>query len=339
MINRFYERILLVLAAGALAALMAAPMPVRSAPSVGKLVLALGTAPPDITAHQFYYALENGFYRDEGLELEIKPLVGDQSAVRAIVAGEADVAWTGFAASLQAIQAGAQLKGISSTGPKLDYIFVAQKSIASIRDLVGKNLGTSTPGAVSHQVPRLMMEMAGIDSNRVNVVAVGGSAARVQALIARRIDAAVLNSSFAARALKYDYLHAIGDAAKDLPTFIYSWEVALRRTTQQKRPAIQAFVTGSIRGARWGMQNPDKATLISQRILPDVPKDEITAGVTHFAEILYWTPDGVLPRESWNFTVAALLRSDEIRVKMYYPDHFLMDFVKAANAKLGPFRK
>ena len=61
MINRFYERILLVLAAGALAALMAAPMPVRSAPSVGKLVLALGTAPPDITAHQFYYAVAHGF--------------------------------------------------------------------------------------------------------------------------------------------------------------------------------------------------------------------------------------------------------------------------------------
>src|SRR5262245_41384589 len=96
----------LVLAAAV--ALGPAPPP-RAATPVGKLVLALGTAPPDLTCHYFYYALENGFYRDEGLELEIKPLVGDQAAVRALVAGEADVAWTGFAASLQAREAGAQL--------------------------------------------------------------------------------------------------------------------------------------------------------------------------------------------------------------------------------------
>ena len=110
----------------------------RAATPVGKLVLALGTAPPDLTCHIFYYALENGLYKEEGLDLEIKPLVGDQAAVRAVVAGEADLAWTGFAASLQATEAGAALVGISSMSPKLDYLLVAQKDVRSLKDLEGK---------------------------------------------------------------------------------------------------------------------------------------------------------------------------------------------------------
>lgn len=310
--------------------------PTRAATPVGKLVLALGTAPPDLTAHTFYYALENGFYKEEGLDLEIKPLVGDQAAVRAVVAGEADAAWTGFAASLQAIEAGGQLVGISSTSPKLDYLLVAQKEVRNLKELEGKNLGVSTPGAVSHQVPRLMILAAGGDPSKAKVVPIGGSSARVQALIAKKIDAAVLNSSFATRTLKYDYLHVIGDAAKDLPNYVYGWEIASKNVVAQKRPALQAFVTATMRAARWAIENPDKAAAISQKVLADVPKDEIVAGVHQFAKIRYWNADGALPETAWNFTVSELLKGGEIKRQLAYSEHVVTDFTRAAAAKLGP---
>jgi NitT/TauT family transport system substrate-binding protein len=331
---RTWTVVALAAAAGALTVWSATPTP--AATPVGKLSLALGTAPPDLTCHVFYYAVENGFYKDEGLDLEIKPLVGDQAAVRALVAGEADVAWTGFAAALQAIEAGAQLGGISSTSPKLDYLLVAQKDVRSLKDLEGKNLGVSTPGAVSHQVPRLMMLAAGADPAKAKVVPIGGSSARVQALIGKKIDAAVLNSSFAARTFKTDYLHVIGDAAKDLPNYLYAWEIAPRSVLTQKAAAVQAFVTGSIRGVRWALENPDKAAQISQKILPDVPKDEIAAGVSQFAKIRYWNPDGVLPEAAWNFTVTQLLKDSEIKRQPSYNETVVREFTRAAAAKLGP---
>ena len=312
--------------------------PTRAADPVGKLILALGTAPPDLTCHTFYYALESGFYRDEGLELEIKPLVGDQAAVRAVVAGEADLAWTGFAASLQAMDAGGQLVGISSTSPQLDYLLVAQKEVRGLRELEGRNLGVSTPGAVSHQVPRLMIMAAGGDPTKAKVVSIGGSAARVQALIAKKIDAAVLNSSFAARTLKFDYLHVIGDASKDLPNYVYGWEIASRAVVAQKRPAVQAFVTATMRAARWARENPDKATAISQKVLADVPKDEIAAGISYFAKIRYWNGDGALPEASWAFTVNELVKGGELKRPLAYGDHVATEFTKAALARLGPAR-
>ena len=40
--------------------------------------------PPDPTAHYFYYAQENGFYRQRGLNLDIQLLPDDQTSLRAL---------------------------------------------------------------------------------------------------------------------------------------------------------------------------------------------------------------------------------------------------------------
>lgn len=315
------------------------PLPPSAAVSTGKVVLALGTVPPDLTAHQFYYALENGFYKDEGIDVQINPVNGDLTAMRALAAGEADVAFTGIAAPLKAVEAGSRIRIISATVPQLDYLLIAQKDIPNVKSLEGRNLGISQPGAVSHQVPKLMIEAAGGDPAKVRFVSVGGSSARILALVAKKIDAAVINTSFAARTAKYDHLHVIGDAGRDLPDFIYALEVVLEKTLQQKRPALQAFVTGTLRGSRWAISNPERAIAISRKILPDVPKEEIVAGIDAFAGKQYWNVDGFLRKEAWEFTIAELVKSGELKRRMNYADVVFTEFTTAAAAKLGTFKR
>ena len=72
-------------------------------------------------------------------------------------------------------------------------------------------MAVSQVGAVSQMVPRLMVEGKGGDQSKVQWVSVGASAARLQSVIAKRVDGAPMNSVFAVRALKYDYLHVIGE--------------------------------------------------------------------------------------------------------------------------------
>lgn len=315
-------------------------LPAAANAQLGKIVVAIGTSPPDLSLQTYYFAQENGFYKAEGLEVTLIPFNGDATAMRAVIAGEADVAaGVGLAIPLKAIEAGSKLKVFLATSPKMDYLLVSQKSIASPKDLEGKSVGISGPGAVSYQVPLLMVKAAGGDPTKVNFVAVGGSAARTLALIGKKIDGAVLNSSFASRTTKYDYLHVIGDAAHDLPDYIYTVEVATEATIQQKRAALQAFATATLKGARWAMQNPDAAIAISQKILPDVAKDEIAAGLKHFAEIGYYNANGLLRNEAWDFTVADLVKSGELKQKMNYSDYVLTDFATTATAKLGPYKR
>jgi ABC-type nitrate/sulfonate/bicarbonate transport system substrate-binding protein len=173
----------------------------------------------------------------------------------------------------------------------------------------------------------------------VNFVAVGGSAARTLALIGKKIDGAVLNTSFAHRTFKYDYLHPIGDAAKDLPNFIYVVEIANEKVIQQKRAALQAFVNGTLRGARWALQNPEAAIKISEKILPDVAKDEIAAGIRGFAKSEYYNVNGLLRKEAWDFTVEELVKGGEIKQRLSYADHVLPEFSQAAVKKLGAYKR
>jgi NitT/TauT family transport system substrate-binding protein len=304
-----------------------------------RIVAAIGTAPPDLTLQTYHFAEANGFYKAEGIEVKLDAYNGDATAMRALTAGEADVAALGLAIPLKAIEQGARVKVVFASAPKMDYLLVAQKGINSAKDLEGKNVGISGPGAVSYQVPLLMVKAAGGDPAKVNFVAVGGSAARTLALIGKKIDGAVLNTSFAHRTFKYDFLHPIGDASKDLPNFIYVVEIAPERVIQQKRAALQAFVNGTLRGARWALQNPEAAIKISEKILPDVAKDEIAAGIRGFAKSEYYNVDGVLRKEAWDFTVDELVKGGEIKQRLNYADHVATDFAQAAVKKLGPYKR
>ena len=304
-----------------------------------RIVAAIGTAPPDLTLQTYHFAEANGFYKAEGIEVKLDAYNGDATAMRALTAGEADVAALGLAIPLKAIEQGARVKVVFASAPKMDYLLVAQKGINSAKDLEGKNVGISGPGAVSYQVPLLMVKAAGGDPAKVNFVAVGGSAARTLALIGKKIDGAVLNTSFAHRTFKYDFLHPIGDAAKDLPNFIYVVEIAPERVIQQKRAALQAFVNGTLRGARWALQNPEAAIKISEKILPDVAKDEIAAGIRGFAKSQYYNVDGVLRKEAWDFTVDELVKGGEIKQRLNYADHVATDFAQEAVKKLGPYKR
>ena len=306
---------------------------------LGKISAAIGTSPPDLTLQTYYFAQENGFYKAEGIEVQLTAYNGDATAIRALTAGEADIAATGLGIPLKAMEAGSKLKVVFASAPKMDFLLVGQKGIRNAKDLEGKSVGISGPGAVSHQVPLLMIKAAGGDPSKVQFVAIGGSAARTLALIAKKIDAGVLNTSFAARTAKYDSLQTIGDAAKDLPNFIYVSEFALERTIQQKRAALQAFANGTIRGARWAMQNPEEAIKISQKLLPDVARDEIATGLMAFSKSAYFSVDGLLRKEAWDFTIDELVKSGEIKQKMNYADHVMPEFSQVTSAKLGPFKR
>lgn len=311
-----------------------------AAAQADKLVVAIGTAPPDLSLQTYYFAQANGFYKDEGVDVELMPLNGDATVMRAVIAGEADIgAGVGLAIPLRAVEAGAKLKVILATSPKMDYLLVTQKDIANVKQLEGRTIGISGPGAVSYQVPLLMMKAAGGDPDKVNFLQIGGSSARTLALIGKKIDGGVLNSSFASRTTKYDYLHVIADAAKDLPNFIYTVEVTTDRTLEQKRKAIQAFATATLRGARWAMQNPAAAAVISQKLLPNVPKAEILAGLNHFAEVQFYNPDGLLSKAAWDFTVDALVQGKELKKKLEYSDYVVPEIANAAAQKLGPYKR
>src|SRR5262245_2294972 len=292
------------------AAVVTAGAFVAQAPSVwaqsrSKITVLIGTAPPDPACHFFYHALEKGFYRERGIDVELKPIGAETMALRALLATEGDVAWCGGISTLQAVAAGSKLRVLSCFTPRLDYLVIGKKDITSLKGFEGRSMAVSQVGAVSQIVPRLMIEGKGGDQSKVQWVSVGASAARLQSVIAKRVDGAPMNSVFAVRALKYDYLHVIGDALADLPHFMYTWDVVFQETLDKKRAALQGFVAATAKACRWAMANPVEAGAISRKVLPDLPAGEAEYAAADFAKKRFWSESGLLSRETWEFTNAA----------------------------------
>lgn len=279
-----------------------------SAQARDKLKLLIATSPPDPACHYFFYALKNGFYEKHGVDIDIKTITAETTTLRAMLAGEGEVAaFLGATTALQAYAVGGgTMRCISCFAPKLDYQIVAAKSVADMKALPGHTFGISQVGTVSQFVPTLMLKKVGVDPKKIKWVSIGGSAARLQGLVGKSIEAAAVNASLAGRGLAYDYLHVIGDAAETLPNFLYTWDITTASVIKEKHRTIKAFVDATAEGVRWGLANPEKAIAISQSVVPNMDKNEMATAIRHYIDKKFWSPSGVLPHSTWDYTSNAV---------------------------------
>jgi NitT/TauT family transport system substrate-binding protein len=307
----------------------ARPGAVRAADGLQKLTLVVGTSPPDPACHFLYYGRDNGFYKEAGIDIDIKGITSATNATRAVVAGEADIGWVDGVSSLQARAGGARIQAISSFSPHLDYKIVANKDIGTAKELGGKRFAVATIGGGTYIIPRLIIARAGADPDRVQWVALGNSAARVQALIAGTVDATITTTSFIPRLLTYPRFHVIADAGKDLPDMAYAWEIVGEKALQQKRAELQRFVAATARTVQWAVANPDGAVALSVALLPDAPKEEIAAGIRSYIAGGFWSSNGILPKEMVDFTVAVLRTAGQLDRPISYDEFVAQGFAKS----------
>lgn len=292
----------------------------RPAAAAEKLTVIIGTSPPDPACHYLYYARDAGFFGANGLEVEFRGVVSATNATRSVVSGEADIGWVDSVSSLQAKQAGARIKCISAFASRLDYQIVGVKTASDMRQLEGKRFGVATIGGSTYVIPRLLMRKAGGDPDKVSWVAVGNSAARVQALVTGAIDATITTTSFMPIVARYDRLHPILDTGPALPDFAYTWEIAGEAVIARRRPALQAFVKATREAVVWAEQNRDKAIALSQALLPDVPKEEIATAIGSYIGRHYWRPEGTLAPATLNGTVSVLVDADQLSRPILYDE-------------------
>jgi hypothetical protein len=70
-----------------------------------------------------------------------------------------------------------------------------------------------------------------------------------------------------------------------------------------------------------------------------VSKEEIMAGLNHFAEIQYYNVDGLLSKAAWDFTVDELVKGNELKKKLEYSDYVVPAIANDAAKKLGPYKR
>jgi ABC-type nitrate/sulfonate/bicarbonate transport system substrate-binding protein len=285
-----------------------------------------------------YVAQKQGWLGD--LEVEEIYVTGDSNAIRAVLSGNADYgAGIGTFGVLTAIDAGSDLRAISSWSPLPDYnVVIAADKGKTIADLAGKVIATSGPGALPDQLPRILMRKHGVDPSTARFIQVGGHPARLQAVLGGRADATLVNTITGLDAIQKGRVNLVAKIADEFPKLGYVWNVARVSAIEDPKTAtqFQILTTAGIKGSRFIMEHPDEAAEILHARVPDIDLDLAKRVIRDLNADKVWGTSGGLNLEIAEFT--AKTGADLGVLKNAIPPSTLLypRFVDTAMKELGP---
>jgi ABC-type nitrate/sulfonate/bicarbonate transport system substrate-binding protein len=287
-----------------------------------------------------YVAEKKGYLGD--LTVEEINVTGDSNAMRALLSRNADIAFVGMVNVLASIQAGANIRAFNTWQPIGDYSLVLAKGKGTtIADLAGKTFATSGPGALPDQLARLIMRKYGLDDTTAHFVQVGGHSARLQAVIAGRADASLINTVTTLRGIEDGKVTVLTKLSKEFPGLGYSWIVA--RTDELADPqlaaALQTFTEASIRAVRFIAANPDEAAEIFHEHVTDLDLQFLKTVVRDLNSENLWGFDGGLDPRVEQFTADLNVKLGNLTAAPAPKDVLDPRFVDVALKKLGPYEK
>jgi NitT/TauT family transport system substrate-binding protein len=146
----------------------------------------------------FYYlpltiAEQLGYFKAEGLDVEISDFAGGARALQAVVGGSADVVSGAYEHTINLQNKGQLFQAFVLQGraPQI-ALGISAKTMAhykTVADLRGRKIGVTAPGSSTNMMANLVLSRAGIKSGDVSFIGVGTSAGALTALRSGQIDA------------------------------------------------------------------------------------------------------------------------------------------------------
>ena len=134
-----------------------------------------------------------GYFKAEGLEVEIKDLVGGSNALQAVQDGAADVVSGAYEHTLNLQNQGQFFQAFVLQGraPQMAMGVSIRNLPAyqSLTDLRGKKIGVTAPGSSTNMMANLVLARAGLKASDVSFIGVGNSVGALNALRLGQIDA------------------------------------------------------------------------------------------------------------------------------------------------------
>ena len=146
----------------------------------------------------FYYlpltiSEQLGYFKAEGLDVEISDFAGGAKALQALIGNSADVVSGAYehTINMQSKNQMIQAFVLQGRAPQI-AMGVSTKTMPgykTLADLRGKKIGVSAPGSSTNMVANLVLSRAGINAGEVSFVGVGTAAGALAALRSGQIDA------------------------------------------------------------------------------------------------------------------------------------------------------
>ncbi|HTS54214.1 MAG TPA: ABC transporter substrate-binding protein [Burkholderiales bacterium] len=203
-----------------------------------------------------------GFFKEEGLEVEIADFAGGSKALQAMLGGSADVTAGGFDHVIVLQARGQKLQAfvlmLATPAISLGVVTAKAAQYRSPLDLKGMKIGVTAPGSSTHMFVNRVLASAGLSSEDVSIVGVGNGPTAIAAVRGGQIDA-IANVEPAITMLERSgAIKVVADAMSDKGTravfgavlpagCLYTKEEFIRNHPD----TVQALTNAIVRALRW----------------------------------------------------------------------------------------
>ena len=301
-----------------------------------KIKMGSSLSPPSLESITPYVAVEKGFFKKYGLDVEVVEFRGDAIHVKALLSGDIDMSINmGATEGIVGAAKKAPIKLWVVTNPTTPYHFVARKeSGTTLAALVGKSVAVSGIGAISYHIPRIVIERSGIDPEKFKYVAVGSPADRFKALVAGKVDATVVTNTEVAKLVSYPEILDLVNVPKVVPEIPYEFGMAKDDYIQKNQDTLYKLAKAIIEANRWIVANKAGTVEVARKILPEESAD-VLSKTYDLADPRLWGVNGDISEASYNYTADFLKKVGYLETPVPYNQFFDRRFVDRALKELG----
>jgi NitT/TauT family transport system substrate-binding protein len=259
---------------------------------------------PIVDVAPIYLGDQEGFFEEEGLDLELVPAQGGAAIIPAITSGQMDFGFSNVTSLVIARSKGLNMQmvanGASTTGNQdEDFAAVMVKpdsGIKEIADLTGKRIGVNTLNNISDSTIREAVEQAGADSSDLNFVEMpfpdmpaALANGNVDAIAAVEPFVTIVEGDGAVPVFS-NYAYPVEDLT--VATYFTSDDIA-----GEKPDVTQAFVRAMKKSLAFADENPDRVreilpeytqldpAVIEELTLPKFPQEVNAESIQQIADI------------------------------------------------------
>jgi NitT/TauT family transport system substrate-binding protein len=285
----------------------------------------------------FFVAKESGYYRDEGLDVEILQGSGSANTARLIGQGSGQFGYVGSDTMAQLVSQGVEVRSVavfSQINP-MAVIFSMDRPIKSFDDMRNKTYGVTTGDANSQLFPA-MLRAIGLSEKDVSLIHLPTPKAKEDALIDGRIDAFLGYYVDQPPRLKHlDNMNLGWLRYADAGITTLSSGIVVHREFIETHPdLIRRFIRASLRGLSTSRENPQYAAkILHQNVSDNIPM-ALAEDWIRLAQELNVTdqtkglPLGWAREEDWQSTLDLLRDFSDFRGNQKIETYFTNEFIQ-----------
>lgn len=284
----------------------------------------------------FYCALDQGYYKDEGLDITVVHSgKGAMEPIKQLGANKAEFGFT-MGSSLIVARSSEDVPVVTvyQIGKNNPSVIIALKEsgITSPADLIGKNVAITGAGSGSHIAAKVVLFKAGINYEKVNFIPVGEAILPV--LLQKKADAitAHIQQIYLLKSMgKGEEINVI--YVRDYANMVADSIIASEKIIKEQPELVKKFVAATDKGFRFAINNPERAIDIYIKNWVPEAAEERDFHLGFWKELVNecYQPDKYLPgqiiKEQWSATQDILYDTNVISKKVDLNKIYTTEFI------------